>query len=223
MAIKNYKDSRHQLITADQVRRELAEQERREQEERERPIREAEQQLTTTHRKLFELEKAEVLAHRPDPGFVMPDFENRIMTVAKALKFVDAESARFVEDCPEYFASKRNKTTLLDYLWDQKIRIPDYDAFKLAFKRCQYFGLLEERPAPEPASEPIPVEEPEPVDTTQTEELVDGWDLVTGEPTKYDSAAIWRMSSLEYKRAFKLWLGKDGVDRTPTFRRSRYQ
>jgi hypothetical protein len=220
--LKDYSDPRHRPITAREIRDEEEAEERRLRDAEEQKTRDAENALTDTHRKLFELAKAEVLAGRPDPEFQMPEqIKTRRMTVAKALKFVEAESARFVEETPDYFRCDKNLKTMHDYLFAQGVQIPDAEAYKLAFDRCRYLGLLDEKP--EPAPDPITVE-PEPVETSpQTEELTDGFDIETGEPRKYTQREIWKMSSLEYKKAFKLWYGKDGVDRTPTFHRSRYQ
>ena len=66
--LKDHNDPRHRPITYAQVLEEEREEERRRKEEQERPIRKAEAALNETHTKLYQLEKAEVEAGRPDPS-----------------------------------------------------------------------------------------------------------------------------------------------------------
>jgi hypothetical protein len=153
----------------------------------------------------------------------MPEqIKTRRMTVAQALKFSEAESKRFVEENPDYsrFKCDTNSKVILDYLFQQGVQIPDVEAYKIAFERCRYLGLLLET---EPAPEPVTVEQPEPAPESQpTEELTPGWDIETGQPRQYSQREIHHMGADDYKKAFKLWHGSDGVDRRPLLNRSRY-
>jgi hypothetical protein len=219
--LKDFKDKKHQPITLKEIREQEAAEERRLRDAEEKKLRDAENALTGTHRKLFELEKAEVLAGRPDPGFVMPEqIKSRQMTVAKALKFATAESKRFAESHPEYYRCDKNSKIISDYLWSQGVQIPDFEAYEIAFERCRYLGILSERP--EPVVE-APVEQPEVIEPEQKQDdgLTAGFDLVTGTPREYTQAEIWKMSSSDMKKAFKLWVTRD-EDRRPLLKRSRY-
>jgi hypothetical protein len=217
--LKDFKDKKHQPITLKEIREAEAAEERRLQEEAERPVKEATAAILDNHRKIAALAKNAVTSGKPDIDFVISDaIRNRRMTVKQALKFNEAESRRFVEDTPSYFRSDRNSKTITDYLWNQGIRIPDYEAYKLAYERCRYLGLLDERP--EPAPEPVTVE---PIETEpkHNDALTAGFDLVTGTPREYTQAEIWKMSSSDMKKAFKLWVTRD-EDRRPLLKRSRY-
>jgi hypothetical protein len=219
--IKNYKDPRHQPITAREIREQEDAEARRREEEAERPIREAEATLIETHRKLHELGKKAVVDGLPDPEFVMPEqIKTRRMTVAQALKFNEAESKRFVENHPEYYRCDKNSKIISDYLWSQGVQIPDFEAYEIAFERCRCLGILSERP--EPVVE-APVEQPEEIEPEQKQDdgLTAGFDLVTGTPREYTQAEIWKMSSSDMKKAFKLWVTRD-EDRRPLLKRSRY-
>jgi hypothetical protein len=218
--LKDYSDPRHRPITLKEIRDEEAAEQRRRQEAEEKKVRDAENALTANHRRLLDLNKKEVLAGRPDIDFQMPEsVKARRMTVKQALKFNEAESQRFVDETPEYFRSDRNSKTITDYLWNQGVQIPDAEVYKLAFTRCRYLGLLEEKP--EPVAE-APVEQPEVPEPQKQEKLTPGFDLVTGAPRDYTEAEIWKMSSSDLKKAFKMWVGKDGQDYRPRINRSMF-
>jgi hypothetical protein len=92
------------------------------------------------------------------------------------------------------------------YLEAQGVNIPDRNVFAAAFARLSELGLLEQtalEPTPEPAPEPEPDQQP--IDTVSAEmELLDGWDLQTGEPHKYRLYEVNRMSADEYRLAFRV-------------------
>ena len=71
--LKDYKDPRHQPITAREIREQEEAEERRLRDIEEKKTRDAEDALTDTHRRLHNLEKDEVLAGRPDPGWELPE------------------------------------------------------------------------------------------------------------------------------------------------------
>jgi hypothetical protein len=179
--------------------------------------------LNETHRKLYELEKAEIETGRPDQAWAWPQSAVGLnMSVGAAREFAKREGEAFVAANPSYFPSKKNFETIVNYLSAQGVVIPTRDCFAQAVERLQHFGLLEERPAPSP--EPTPVAQAQPIEETEAppSDLVDGWDIETGQPRKYSEREINRMSSDEFKKAFKMWVTRD-EDRRPKFNRSRYQ
>jgi hypothetical protein len=209
-------------VTLREIRQAEVAEEQRQRDTEEAKVREAETNLTATHQKIHELVKKAVVDGRPDPDFgEIPDrIRNRRMTVKQALAFNEAESRRFVEETPDYYRCDKNSKTITDYLWNQGVQIPDAEAYKLAFTRCRSLGLLVE-----PAPEPITVEQPEPNEPEQKQDdgSVDGFDLNSGEPRRFTQAEIWKMSSSDLKKAFKMWVGKDGEDRRALVKWSMYR
>jgi hypothetical protein len=220
--IKDFSDSSHQPLTWKQHLENERQEELRQQEEAARPLREAEAALNQTHKKLFELEKGEIEAGRPDPAWTWPQSADGLnMSVDAAREFAKRESEAFVAANPGYYPCKKNFATIVNYLCVQGVAIPTRDCFAQAAERLQHFGLLEERPA-EPKPESAPVVEPQTEPQAQQEDLVDGFDPVTGEPRRFNRAEIWKMSSSDLKKAFKMWTHQDGTDRRAKFTRGRY-
>ncbi|HKV92339.1 MAG TPA: hypothetical protein VJW20_07305 [Candidatus Angelobacter sp.] len=213
--------NRYQPTTIKKVRAEEAEEQRRSEEDQQRPLREAEAQLTENHRKLFDLEKAEVIAGKKDMGWSIPaSMAGKSMSLDEAKAFSSREAEAFVAEHPEFYKSKRNRDAVLDYLLTQGVMIADRHCYSQAVERLRHFGLLEEPPAVEPQAAPVVEQptEPEPVN----DGLTDGWDIQTGQPRKYTEREIEHMSSDDFKKAFRMWVTRDG-DRRPKFSRSRYQ
>lgn len=218
--IKDFRDKKHRPITFQDVLEEEAQAERKRQEEAERPVREAETALNSTTRKLYEAEKAEVVAGRSDPGWELPaSVAGLSMSLDEARAFNNRESKAFVEEHPEFYRSKRNSDTVQEYLLAQGVGIADRQCFAQAVERLRHFGLLEEKPA-EPEPSPIPVSEPQ-IEPKQ-EDLVDGFDE-NGNPIRVTQAALWKMSSAQLKTFYRMWTDRDGTDRRAKFTRSRYQ
>ncbi len=196
--------------------------EERKREAAERPIREAEQRLTETHNKLFNLEKAEVIAGRPDPGFTIPDSCSSLrMSVQEAIDFARGQGAKFVAETPDYYPCRENFETINNYLAVNGITIPHVDVYKIALERLRTFGMIKERTAPAPTPEAVPEEpaqEPNPpTEAPSSEELI-GWDPATGGERVFTKREVDLMSSEEFRRIFRLC-----GDRRPKFTRSRYQ
>lgn len=222
--LKDFRDKKHQPITAQQVREELAAEERRKREELEKPIRTAEAALTESHKKLYEFHKKEVQAGRPDPGWECPtDALDLSMSVDEAKRFVQEQSRIYCSQHPDYFPCEENFRVVMNYLCAQKpdVFIPTAACFELAVERLRLFGLIRERPEPEPVVEQTPeqIEQEAP----PQDQLTDGWDIQTGQPRKFTQREIHQMSSSEFKRAFRMWVTSDGEDRRAKFSRSRYQ
>lgn len=221
--LKNYNDPKHKPVTAQQVRDEIAAEEQRRREAAERPVKEAEAQLTATHRKLHSLEKSEILAGRKDPGWKLPSSADGLsMSLDEAKEFNRKSVELFYSQHPEYYPTPKNFQVIRDYLVAQEVGISTADCWAKAFERLTAFGLLEERPLPAPES--VPTETLEEVEPAQepVDGLTAGWDVKTGQERSYTATEIHQMSADEYKRAFKLWRTRDG-DRRPLMRRSFYQ
>jgi hypothetical protein len=225
--IKDFRNKKHWPITAQQVRDDLAEADRKRKEAEERPIKEAEAQLHANHLKLFELGRTAVLNHEKDPFFELPPSAVGLSLPQSAVNdFVTKEATKFVAENPEYYVCKEDYHAITGYLADQKtVPIPNADVFKAAFERLSRLDLLVQKPEPKAEPEPAPIGEPEKIEQEappQSEELTDGWDIVTGEPRKYTQGEIWKLSSANLKKAFRMWTTRDG-DRRPLIRRSMFQ
>lgn len=223
--IKDFRNKKHQPVSAQDVRNELAEAERKRIEDEQRPIREAEKQLHANSLKLFELGRTAVLAHRPDPEWELPKSAAGLsMPQSEVDGFVAAEAARFVaENADCYVVCKENYQAIMRYLADQKtVLIPNADVFKAAFERLSRLDLLRQKPEPTPEPEPTPTEELEQIKQEAPAEggLIAGFDLETGQPRQYSQKEIWKMSSADLKKAFKMWVTPDGEDRRPRINRS---
>jgi hypothetical protein len=213
--------NRHQPTTIKQVLAEEAEERRKKEEEAARPLREAEAQLTGNHRKLFDLEKAEVIAGRPDLGWeIPPSVAGKSMTLDEAREFSSREAEAFVAEHPEFYKSKRNRDTVLDYLLTQGVMIHDRHCYAQAAERLRHFGLLEEQPVLEPQPAPI-IEQPSETEPQASSEDLIGWEESTGQQRVFTKREIDLMSSEQFRRIFKLCASRDG-DRRPRFNRSRY-
>jgi hypothetical protein len=218
--IKNYKDPRHQPITAREIREQEDAEARRREEEAERPIRQATESLVETHRKLAAIAKAEIAAGRPDPGFEVPESVTSLrMTKTQANNFARSEAEQFVAETPDYFPCPHNVKAINEFLTALGVQIPNREIIKMAWERLRTFGFIKERTE----SEPVTIQQPEPIEPEpkQNDALTAGFDLVTGTPREYTQAEIWKMSSSDMKKAFKLWVTRD-EDRRPLLKRSRY-
>jgi hypothetical protein len=159
-----------------------------------------------------------VLAGKPDPSWKIPASAAGLkMTIEQAREFAKTAAAQFVKENPEYHATMNNFETIVAYLTTNGVVIPTSEVFKLAWLRLRELSLIEELERLVPAKEPETVTQPsEPLPAEG--ELVDGYDLETGEPRKYSQAEIWKMSSGDLKKAFRMWTDRDG-DRRPRFTR----
>jgi hypothetical protein len=160
--------------------------------------------------------REDVLAGKPDKEFVLPDeIKGLRMSVEEAKAYASEQSKLFVEHNPEYYPCPANVAAITKYLTEQTdVVIPNEECFRLAWVRLRGLGLIEERPVL--AKEPEPVTQPsEPIPAEG--ELVDGYDLETGEPRKYTQHEIWNMDSSTYRKAFRAW----GENR-PKFTRGYY-
>jgi hypothetical protein len=179
--------------------------------------------ISTTLKHEAEQEEAErqkareaVAAGKADKKFVLPESAKGLrMSVERAKEFAQAQAEQFISENPDYYPTRKNFDAICSYLKPLPVQIPNAEVFKQAFLRLRELGLLEERPSPVP--EPIAALVLEQTFAPTESELVDGFDLSTGEPRKYSQAEIWRMSSTDVKKAFRMWTDRDGTDRRAKF------
>jgi hypothetical protein len=162
--------------------------------------------------------REDVLAGKPDPAWKIPASAAGLkMTIEQAKEFAKTAASQFVKENPEYHATMNNFEAIVSYLTTNGVEIPTSEVFKLAWLRLRELSLIEELERSEPAKEPETVTQPsEPLPAEG--ELVDGYDLETGEPRRYSQAEIWKMSSGDLKKAFRMWTDREG-DRRPRFTR----
>jgi hypothetical protein len=143
-------------------------------------------------------EAAEVRAGKADPSFQMPESAKGLrMSVAAAKVFARKQAELFVEHNPEYHPSSANVAAITKYLTEQGVVIPNEECLRVAWLRLRELRMIEERPI-EPEPEPAPAEPvPEP------EDLVDGFDIQTGEPRRYSQREVWHMDSTTFRKAFQ--------------------
>lgn len=203
---------------------ELVTAEERRVEEEERQIHEAVTALNDTSRKLAKIGREEVLNGQPDPWWETPaDALDKSMSLDEAREFSREQSKLFRAAHPEYYACQENFEAIVNYLVVQRVPIATVACFERAVERLDSLNLL--LAVPDAAPEPAPVEEPqETIEPTEAPRsaLVDGWDIETGEPRQYTQREINQMSSDEFRRAMRMWAGKD-EDRRPRFTRSVFQ
>ncbi len=147
--------------------------------------------------------KNAVLAGKPDPDWKIPSSAAGLsMSVEQARKYATEQGRLFVEHNPEFYPCPSNVAAITEYLTTNSVVIPNEECCRLAWVRLRELGMIEERPAP--AKEPEPVTQPSEPIPAETE-LLDGFDVVTGEPRKYTQREIWNMDSSTYRKAFRAW------------------
>lgn len=146
----------------------------------------------------------DVRAGKIDPAWKIPESAAGLkMSVDSAKAFVAAEAEAFIEAAtPAYYPCAENWDRIRSYIEAQGIAIPNRDVFRQAFERLTSLGLLCPAPTPEPSQGAVPEQ---PSDTIAEPELVDGFDPMTGQPRKFTQAEIWKMDSVMYRKAFRVW------------------
>jgi hypothetical protein len=145
-----------------------------------------------------------VVTGKPDPAWQTPASAAGLkMSIEQAKKYARQQAEHFVGENPEYHRTQKNFETIASYLADQGVEIPTAETLKLAWERLRSFGMIEERMAPVPTPEPVSENPPESIPSKP--ELVDGFDPDTGEPRKYSQREIWKMDSMTFRKAFRMW------------------
>ena len=148
--------------------RQREEQQRKEEQAKEAQFQALKDDTIRLTSELLQAEKAEIVAGRLDPSFVLPESAAGLrMSKQQAIEFNKKSSEEFVNSCPEYAAFKNRQSweTIRDYILAQGVMIATAEVFRIAFERCRDLGLLTENPQPEPAPapEPLPNDSSEPV------------------------------------------------------------
>jgi hypothetical protein len=198
------------LESIQRFRREEQEREQREREERERPVREAQEQFNQNLRQLHSVQRERILTQKDDEFRLDPE-TTRPIPVAQYPAWQREQSALFKMQNPDYYTCPENEAVLVDYINRNLTGDRAHPGIKLvsakqltgAYRRLSEFGLLKERPSPEPVAEPTP--EPvtvyaQPAEPTGQE----GWDLKTGEKQFFTDYQIARMSADEFRKVFRL-------------------
>lgn len=180
---------------------EIAELERAEREERERPIREAETHLKETANALAKVYRARLLGEVPDPDrYIDPATNGMILTQEAADKYNSAEARKYRAQNPDFYFTDELFDSISSYLDRNEIRLVSATMLSALIERYREAGLLPERPAPEPEPEPTP--EPTQPAIPQT---FRGFDPETGAEREYSAREVNRMSSEQYRRAFRIY------------------
>ncbi|HEY4381912.1 MAG TPA: hypothetical protein VGN01_16310 [Acidobacteriaceae bacterium] len=190
---------------------EIAAQEAAEKEEQERPIREAVENLNQIHRKIHATIRERILT-QPDESiedgishcWVDPAVDGLSMDWNLAMAQNTDQYKAFIAENPWYSHDQESMSQLFGYFARQRhpIQIITKAMFQKAAERLREYGILTERPAPEPEPERpfvnLTVERPpEP-------EVHEGWDLQTGERRAYSAFEVSRMDSETFRRVFRL-------------------
>ncbi len=172
-------------------------------------MREAETALQQSATELGKLTR-EMIQSGKDSDFQLPaSVAGRGMDYEEARKFNGSEMRAFIASEPSFFDCPENREALIDYLLRQDCVIADAATYQAAFLRLREYGLLEERPEPEPIQEPP---KPQPV-AEPTPEVFKGVDPATGLEREFSRREVQRMDSLTYRKAFGLY-GENGPTET---------
>jgi hypothetical protein len=148
-----------------------------------------------------------------DEAFQIDPETTKPIPTAQVEQWHKEQMAKFLADNPTYFPCRENEDAMVGYLDRNAPDLKLVSAAQLtsAYTRLKEFGLLKERPAPVPApmvrSTPVKVNltiTPE-TPTQPTDGLVDGWDLVSGEPRKWTQRELDHLSADQYRRALRLY------------------
>jgi hypothetical protein len=188
--------------------REAVEAPRREAEQRRIAELQAEQERTL--RQLHAIERERVANGRDDQFFVDPATigEANAVPPEKVAEWQAAQFAEFLTENPDYFKCDENAKALIDYIGRNAGELALLSAVQLtaAYKRLNEYGLMKQRPAPQPAEQPETVNltiapakapsKPQPI-------MFDGWDE-DGNPRQYSEREVSRWSSEEMKKRLRL-------------------
>ena len=175
--------------------------ERAEQERRERPIREAEAALQETHRQLRNVYVERLSGHTPDPNPILdPKLNGVHMTPQDADIFNRSQFRQYREQNPDVYLTPQLLDQFGDYWNANAIGLVSVSMLAELISRYREANLLPDPPAQEPES----IAEPEPPQPSEPE-LVDGWDLFSGEPLKWTPRELARLSSTDYRKALRLY------------------
>lgn len=199
------------------ARREAEEQERHEAErprlEAERrtseKIAQAEEQLRTTASQLARA-KRDQIANGMDDEFVVDPatMTGTGIPPSEVDAWHQSQFAEFLQNNPGYFKCDENASALTSYLMRNCPGLVLISATQLtaAYKRLSEYGLLRQRPAPQPAPQSKEVNltiAPSQSPQKQHSVIYEGWDE-DGNPRQYSDREVSKWSSGEMKRRLRL-------------------
>lgn len=199
-----------ELLAMRERRRELEAEQTAEREVRERPIRQAEQELQNTYRKLATVYRDRMLGKVPDPDFfISPEVDGLRLSDEHRDEFNRHQCVRFREQHPN-LPWDRTVIDLLQRYWDaNQADLISTDMIAVAVKRAMELGLVHKAPPkPVPAPAPIPARQ-QTAPSPRPDDTLVGRDPDTGRERTYTRREADRMSADEYRRRFKV---------LPTFR-----
>jgi len=166
-------------------------------------------QFQRTASELARAEKQRIQSGLPDPEFVPdPRYDNAKMTNSEASEFNDRQCQIFMDRNPDWqaYQTSANVDILLDYIWNQGVRIISAESYARAFRRLLQYNLLQPiEPEIEAEPEPMPSMEHEGYPApTRRPQLIDGWDLQTGEPRKYTPYELDRLPAETLRRVLRI-------------------
>jgi hypothetical protein len=166
-------------------------------------VSDAEAQLKDTHRQLAAVVRERLLGKVKDPGRIAVDRQliGIRMSSADASRFNKAEFAKFRAANPDVHWSDELLENLGRYFDVNGLGIISANMLAALFARYRDAGMLPHPPQaklePEPAPEPMPEQPSGP-------KVFVGRDWNTGRECEYTETEVERMSSDEFKRAFKV-------------------
>ncbi len=182
---------------------ELEADERKVREEREQPVREAEAKLTETHRKLFAIQRSTLLGEVKDADvFADPALSGKTMSAVEADAFNRSHFRSFRSLHPEVYFDNDLVGRMGTYFEKNGLALISAPMLERLVARYSEAGLLPDPPAPE--LEPEQAADPESQSTSALSNLIDGWDVETGEPKQYTERQLGRLSSDAYRRALHI-------------------
>ena len=178
------------------------------QEEQERPIRELEAQMNEAHRKIAAVQRDTLLNDGvlDQDLFVSPEVYGASMPQADAYNYNLDQLDRFAQAHPEIAGTKRNIEMFGSYFQKHGLNIITFEMLEKLYQRFLDAGIEFDRREPEPEQiaerEPIFVNlaiAPSPGPKTYT-----GRDCESGLDREFTEWEIDRMSSEQYRRAFRI-------------------
>lgn len=202
----------------EQVREELSETParyaRRQERIRQERIDAIAQQVQTTANKIAQLQRDQIGKGVDDEWNLRridPECCEITMTVAQADSYNREQYRLFTASTPNWYPTSENIETMQGYLSRNGCSsIVSEKMLTAAFRRLDAYGLLDHRPAPEPARQPkvTPSVDVRPAPAQpKRRESEEGYDLRTGERRMFTPYEIDRMSADEYRRVFRVYKG----------------
>jgi hypothetical protein len=198
--------SQRELTVLREHRLELEAQEASEREAREAPVRAATEQLNEIHNKLVALQRERLLSNIKDvDAFADPDLATVRMTEEQASGYNREQFNLYRSTHPNVFWNETLLEQVGAYFERNGLRIISAAMIANVIERFKEAALLPDRPTPAPSQPYMPKPSVNLTIAAPKTELIDGWDLVSGEPRKWTPRELDRLSADEYRRALRLY------------------